>query len=72
MRMSYRLKRDVPLGDDSILLCDKGKEGMQNMMVEIGRIQYGFLGKVLMWTLSRFCYRKITKEEIEYNFYFLP
>lgn len=66
--IQYKLKEGVIPDKDTIKTCDDGAKGMQDVLVEISKIAFPKLSW-LIWIITRFYKRTITKDAITYNFY---
>jgi len=69
--LKYSLKKGAILDKEAIKSCDEGAKAMQNLLVEASRITNSKI-TWLVWLLSRFYKKKVSKEAISYNFYFFP
>lgn len=74
MVLEYKLKAilDENKKKEAEKACDEGFEAMQNLIVTTARVlNKGFGIVVIVWFLSRFYKKTITKESIKYNLYLL-
>jgi hypothetical protein len=69
--IEYKLKEGFIPTKDTIKTCDEARKAMQNLLIETARTVNPKL-TWLMWLLSRFYKRTITKDKISYEFYFFP
>lgn len=69
--IEYKLKKGFIPDKSTIKSCDDGAKAMQNLLVETAKIAAP-KAKWLMWFLSRFYKRTISKEKISYEFYLFP
>ena len=71
MKLTYQLKRLENGADGNMIkVCDDGAKAMQSLLVRTAWLTKKSITPI-MWILTRFYTRKITKSEIEYNFYLL-
>lgn len=72
MILKYKLSEisNGKVSDKTLKSCDEGARATQNLMIETAWIVNKWLVP-LMWFLTRFYKRKITKAAIEYDFYLI-
>ena len=70
MKIEYTLKRDAGIDKGLIKTCDAGFKAMQSMLVRTAWLTNKPLTP-LMWILTRFYKRTISKDKISYDFFLL-
>ena len=70
MKIEYTLKRDAGIDKDLIKNCDAGFKAMQSILVRTAWLTNKPLTP-LMWILTRFYKRTISKDKISYDLFLL-
>lgn len=69
--IEYKLKEGFTPDKSTIKSCDEGRKGFQSLLVETAKIASPKLTWIV-WFMTRFYRRTITKESIRYEFYMFP